>query len=193
MRRVVMALAMTFTALTGVYSMQYGELVETYRVTLGDKTYEVPVEYYVWKNGNGHFVWVSLGVHPLEYQAHKCMFEAVKWFVYNSGEFEGTLVVSWIKIPAEYYQSGSEEEKYRVSRDLGQLTFYNHVLPYVLHPKELGSKVGVPITRKPELFLDVHAHRPSWGVSEFILIPAARSTGTTTLSPSNGRFRSARY
>ncbi|WP_456454579.1 hypothetical protein [Methanopyrus sp.] len=172
MRRVVMVLTMAFTALTGACSIQYGELVETYRVTLGNKVYEVPVEYYVWKNGDGHFVWVSLGVHPLEYQAHKCMFEAVKWFVYNSGEFKGTLVVSWIKIPTEYYQSGSEEEKYRVSRDLGQLTFYNHVLPYVLHPEELGRKVGVPITGKPELFLDVHAHRPSWGVSEFILIPA---------------------
>ncbi|WP_457620811.1 hypothetical protein [Methanopyrus sp.] len=177
MRHAVMILAMTFTTLAGAYSTQYGKLMETYQVNLNGKTYEVPVEYYVWKNDGGHFVWISLGVHPLEYQAHKCMFEAVKWFVYNSGEFKGTLVVSWIKIPPKYYQSGSEEERYRVSRDLGQVTFYHYVLPYVLNPEALGSKVGVPITGKPELFLDVHAHRPTWGVSEFILIPAGPVQG----------------
>ncbi|WP_456482095.1 hypothetical protein [Methanopyrus sp.] len=181
MRRAVTLLVMVITALTGAHSLQYGKFTETYHVTLDGKTYEVPVEYYVWKNGNGHFVWVSLGVHPLEYQAHKCMFEAVKWFVYNSGEFKGTLVVSWIKIPPEYYQSGSLEERYRVSRDLGQLTFHDHVLPYVLHPEELGNKVGVPITGRPELFLDVHAHRPGWGVSEFILIPAGPVHGNDNL------------
>ena len=41
-----------------------------------------------------------------------------------------------------------------------------------IHIDQLGRKVGVGITGRPELFIDVHAHRPWWGVSEFILIPA---------------------
>ncbi len=156
----------------GATALEYGHLKEVYQVTLNGVTYRVPVEYYVWKNGSGHFVWISLGVHPLEHQAHQCMFNAVQWFVRYSGEFKGTLVVSWIRIPKEYYTTGDRRRDYQVSRDLGQLTFYHHVLHYVLNPEELGRKVGVGITGRPELFIDVHAHRPWWGVSEFILIPA---------------------
>ena len=157
---------------TGATALEQGHLRETYTVTLNGVTYRVPVDYYVWKNGDGHFVWLSLGVHPLEHQAHECMFHAAQWFVRYSGEFRGTLIVSWIRIPKEYYTTGDRQRDYQVSRDLGQLTFHHHVLRYVLHPEELGRKVGVRLTGRPELFLDVHAHRPWWGASEFILIPA---------------------
>ncbi len=162
----------------GASALQYYHLTETYTVTLNGKEYKVPVDYYVWKNGEGHCVWFSLGVHPLEAGAHKCMFEALKWFVYDSGEFHGTLIVSWIKIPKQYYSTGNIQEDYTVSRELGQLTFYYHVRPYVIHPDLLAKKLGTTLPR-PEFFVDVHAHRPSWGVSEFILIPAGPVQGNT--------------
>ncbi len=159
-------------------ALEYYHLTETYTVTLNDKEYKVPVDYYVWRNSEGHCVWFSLGVHPLEAGAHKCMFEALKWFVYDSGEFHGTLIVSWIKIPKQYYSTGNIQEDYTVSRELGQLTFYYHVRPYVIHPELLGKKLETTLPR-PEFFVDVHAHRPSWGVSEYILIPAGPVQGNT--------------